>query len=221
MEGRHVEQRPSVIAAIGSAVEVRRQHDVAEVGVGGVLADEAARLREVGVRTAVHVGHIQPGPASVEVSHDAVHQRVERPGIEGREVVLPPHLLADRGAVHAERVVHRPAGAGGIGVEDQRSVVAERSDMGLVLVVGAAGTHPAQIAGDRGRKQLVLGQTVVNVHGRQTQRREKLRGHIGSRERDRRRHGHSHSRTTPSSPRPTVPGLSRRDAHGCYGARRG
>ena len=39
--------------------------------------------------------------------------------------------------------------------------------MGLVLVVGTAGAHPAQIAGDRGREQLVLGQSVANVHPRQ------------------------------------------------------
>ena len=187
-ERRNVQKRPSVLAMTLGTVEAGWQHDIAVVGVGGVLAHEPARLGEVGVGAAVHVGHVEPGPPLVQVGHDPVHQRVERGCVEPSEAVLPPHVVADRGTVDAEGVVHRTPRAGRIRVEDEGAVGSQGGGVGLVVVVGPPGTHPTPVAADRGREQLVLGKAVADVDTRQSQGRCELGRGIDLRRHVDRRH---------------------------------
>ncbi len=178
VERRHVEQRPTGGGTVGVVTDLLREHDVAEVGVGGVLADEAVGLGELRVPATEHVGAVEGPTLGVEMLDDARQQGVELVGVELLEVGLPPDLVGDPGTGDGEGVLRRAARAGGVRVVDERAVDTELGGERLLIVAAAVGVDPTAVVGDGCLEQVVLGQAVADVHALQTESRLELRGDL-------------------------------------------
>ena len=134
-----------------------------EHGVRGVLADPAVGHRVLRIDAAEHVLHVEGGALLVEVCHDPLTHALVGGGVVLLEVLLPPHLVFGLGPRHGEGVLHRPAGAARVGVEDERPVDAERRRKGLLLIVGSVRSHSTAVVLDGFVEQLLLAETVLVV----------------------------------------------------------
>jgi hypothetical protein len=99
--------------------------------------------------------------------YDALEKSLVFVRIEGLHVVLPPDLGLDLGPRHGEGIVHGPPGAGGIGIEDERSVDAQLGGKGLLIGVRPVEAGAAPVILDGLVEQLVLGQVVLVGNGRE------------------------------------------------------
>ncbi len=97
----------------------------------------------------------------VDMLNHALQQTLVLVRIEGFHVVLPPDLRLDLRPCDGEGVVYRAPGAGGVGVEDQRTVDAEPGGKSLLRGVGAIHPDTTAIVLDRLVKELILRQIVL------------------------------------------------------------
>ena len=121
-EGLHVEHRPAPVFRVLHSLDVLREHVVREHRMDGVLAHEPVgdRVRRIGARP--HVLHVEGPAPRVHVLDDTAQQPFVPIGVTGLEVVLPPHPAFDFRPGHRERVRDGPPGAGGVGMEHERTV---------------------------------------------------------------------------------------------------
>jgi hypothetical protein len=103
--------------------------------------------------------------AIVHVLDDALQEPLVLVRIEGFHVVLPPHLGLDLRPGDGEGVVDRAPGAGGIGIEDERTVYSQLRGKRLLLGVRTALGEPAPVVLDSLAEELVLGQVVLIGYG--------------------------------------------------------
>ena len=145
-----------MLGAVAVVANVVGQHDVAEVGVRGVFPDEPAWFAELNVRTTKQVRHVQVSAPGVEMPDDTGQQSIESDRVELGEPLLPLDQVRDTGSVHAEGVVHWPASASRIGVEDQRAFCSQYGRKCFLSITGTVEGSPAAIIGDGFVEQLVL-----------------------------------------------------------------
>ena len=128
-----------------------------------VLAHEPVGNGVRGIDPDAHVLHVQRPAPRVQVLDDTPQQPLVVPRVVALEVVLPPDLALDLRPRHREGVVDRPAGAGWVGVEDERAVDTEAGGKALAIRVRAAEANAAPIVGDGVLEQTRLGQVVPEI----------------------------------------------------------
>ncbi len=181
LERRHVDEGPAGFGAVAVLTHGLREHDVAEVGVGRELADESVRLGEGRIPAAEDVGDVQVALSLVEVIDDPGEEGVERVGVEFGEAVLPPDPVGGAGSVDTVGVLHRTAGALGVGEVDEWTVDSERGGEGFLGVVGPVDLDSTSVVGDGFVEQFVLAESVAELDARESEGGLQLGGDVGGR----------------------------------------
>ena len=169
VERRHVDHCPAVVLVAEIVADTLGEHDVCEVRVGRVFANEAVGERKVGVPAAEHIGGVQLGIRLVQMIDDPLQQRLVLGWIKLLEVRLPPDVVDEFGPSDRKGVLHRTTRAGRIAVIHERSVFAQRGRIRLLRVVRTVELNPAPVVGNCRAKQLYLTQSVVQSHVRESE----------------------------------------------------
>ena len=149
--------------------------------MGRELADEAVRLGEGRIPSTEDVGDVQVALSFVEVVDDPGKEGVECGGVEFGEAVLPPDPAGRAGSVDAVGVLHRTAGALGIGEVDEWTVDSERGGEGFLGVVGPADLDSASVVSDGLVEEFILAESVAEFDAREPEGGLQLGGDISGR----------------------------------------
>ncbi len=164
MEGGGVEHGPPLGLLVLDPLDVLGEHVVAEQRVGGVLAHQPVGPSVGRIAAAVDVLDVEVPAAGVEVLDHPGQQGLVLLGVELLVVGLPPDGFLEFGPGHTEGVLDGAAGAGGVGVEDQRAVGSQRGGESLLGVVRTLIAHPAAVVRDGLVEKLILAQVDAELH---------------------------------------------------------
>ena len=162
-EAWNVDDRPALFETVAVVADVLREHDVAEVGVRRVLANETVWLRELWVPAAEYVGHIQGRLALVEMLDDPGKERIELVRVELAKAGLPPDGVDNFGTGNSEGVIDRTTSAGRVRVIDQRTVDAECRRVRLLLIIAAVERDTTSVVLDGCVEQFLLAEADFEV----------------------------------------------------------
>ena len=132
--------------------------------MGGILADEAVWLGELWIPAAEHIGGVQLGVVGVEMIDDPCQQGFVFGGVELFEVWLPPDLVDELRPRHSKGVLYRSAGACRVAVIHERAVFAQRCCVRLLCIAWAVERNTPSVVRNGCVEQLVLAQSVVQLH---------------------------------------------------------